>query len=324
LTQNESAATLANSQSRIKLPAMMVWAVLIAFCVLFAPTFQYFWTEWNRPHSPFGYGYLVPPTILYLLWCKRRRIREQPIEAGHWTSIAALFFGLFILYIGIRTSINLVLNAAFFVMLMAIPAFLWGPKVYKTIWGPLAFSATMIPWPDQITSIFLVPAQNFSANAANWTLNLLGQGSQLEGTRVVLDNYSFEVAKACSGLTIVFPVIAIAILNMMMVDAKMRTKLSVIVLSVPISMFANLLRIAIIGLIGNNGGTDLADKLHDPSGIIGVVIAVVLLIVLQWRMKAMNFYDDYMPSFAHYHEKDHGSDCPAQQDGNEPKEGIDR
>lgn len=309
MAQKDSAAVISNSQGRISLPAVMVWTVIAAFCVLFIPTFSYFWTEWNRPHSPFGYGYLVPPTILYLLWCKRKRIREQAVEPGHWLSLAALAFGMFVLYIGIRTSINIILNAAFFIMLMAIPAYLWGPKIYKVIWGPLAFSATMIPWPDQLTSIFLVPAQVFSAKAANWMLNALGQGSQLEGTRVVLDSYSFEVAKACSGLTIVFPVIAIAVLNMMMVDAKLRTKLAVIVLSVPISMFANLLRIAIVGLIGNNGGGELADKLHDPSGIVGVVIAVALLTVLQWKMKAMNFYEDYMPAFAHH----------TSEDGHEPQ-----
>lgn len=324
MTQNDSVAVISKSQSRFNFPSILVWGVILVFGVLFIPTFGYFWTEWNRPHSPFGYGYLVPPTILYLLWCKRKRIREQPAEPGHWLSFATLLFGLFILYIGIRTSINIVLNAAFFVLLMAIPAYLWGGKIYRTIWGPIAFTATMIPWPDQLTSVFLVPAQVFSAKSANWVLNLFGQNSQLEGTKVVLDNYSFEVAKACSGLTIVFPVIAIAILNMMMVDAKLRTKLAVIVLSIPVSMFANLLRIAIVGLIGNNGGSDLADKLHDPSGIVGVIIAVVLLTVIQWRLKAMTFYEDYMPSFAHHHESEPGhGDSENPADG-EPKEGDNR
>jgi len=281
----------------------MAWGVIIVFGLLFIPTFQYFWTEWNRSHSPFGYGYLVPPTILYLLWCKRKRIREQEVEPGHWASLLMMLFAGLVLYIGIRTSINIILNAAFFIMLMTIPFYLWGAKVYKAIWGPIAFTATMIPWPDQITSVFLVPAQVFSAKSASWLLNHIGQPCQLEGTKVVLDNYSFEVAKACSGLTIVFPVLAIAILNMMMVQAKLRTKVAIVLLSVPISMFANLIRIALVGFIGNNGGTELADKLHDPSGIVGVILAVVLLTVLQWRMKAMTFFDDYMPSFAQVHDE---------------------
>lgn len=241
----------------------------------------------------------MPPTILYMLWCKRKRIAEQPCESGHWISLVVLLFSSVVLYVGIRTSINIILDAAFFTMLMVIPYYMWGAKIYKTIWGPLAFTATLIPWPDQITSLFLVPAQVFSAISAKWVLATLGQGATLDGTDIVLTSYKFEVAKACSGLTIVFPVVAVAILNMMMVDAKLRTKILVVILSVPISMLANLIRIAMIGLIGNNGGSDLADKLHDPSGWIGVVIAIVLLTVVQWRLSAMTFYDDYMPSFAH-------------------------
>lgn len=319
MAQNDTVATISNQPSREKLPTFMVWGVILVFSLLFIPTFQYFWIEWNRSHSPFGYGYLVPPTVLYMLWCKRKRIREQEVEPGHWVSLLGLLIGGLLLYIGIRTSINIILNAAFFVMLMSIPLYLWGLKVYRTIWGPIAFIATMIPWPDQLTSIFLVPAQVFSAKSASWVLSHLGQANQLEGTKVVLDNYTFEVAKACSGLTIVFPVIAIAILNMMMVDAKLRTKLAVIVLSVPISMFANLLRIVLVGAIGNNGGTELADKLHDPSGIVGVVLAVVLLTVLQWRLKAMTFFDDYMPSFAQHHDEE-----PASEPESEANEGEEK
>jgi exosortase len=297
LAHLEEISAMTASRRRWQPTTILNWIVAIGFAALFAPSFVYFWNEWNRSHSPFGYGYLVPPTILYLLWCKRKRIREQPIERAKWPGLVVIVFSVFLLYLGIQTGINLILSVAFYLLLLAIPYYLWGGAIFKTIWGPLAYTATMIPWPDQITAIFLVPSQELSAKAARLTLSLLGHGGYQDGTVIYLPNYMFEVAKACSGLTILFPVMAIAILNTMMIQASATRKAIVIASAIPISLLANTIRIALIGLIGDGGGAALADRLHDSSGLMGVIIAIVFLTLVQWATKCMTYYSDYMPSF---------------------------
>lgn len=283
---------------RLSPPSVAGVVVLLASAVVFSQLFQYYWDQWNKDHSPFGFGYLVPPTVAYLLWCKRNAIKSAESASG--SKLVLLLIGVAVLaeMLGMFTLFNFLQSLAFMVLLMAVPYYLWGRAVYAKIWGPLAFTATMVPWPEQITSRVLVPSQLLSTKLAAAMLNIAGTGPSVDGTTVTLNNYHFEVAVACSGLTILFPVIAIAILNGMMVDAALWRKALLVALAVPISLFANSLRIAIIGMIGNAGGEGLAARLHDSSGIFGVIIAIVFLTLAQWWLKCLHYHADYMPSFA--------------------------
>jgi len=40
----------------------------ILFLLAFWGLLAEFWARWTMEHSPFGYGYLVPPTVAFLVW----------------------------------------------------------------------------------------------------------------------------------------------------------------------------------------------------------------------------------------------------------------
>jgi exosortase len=293
----DEAARLESRRLRVTGPFVAGVVLVIASLLVFCQLFQYYWDQWNKDHSPFGYGYLVPPTVAYLLWCKRKAVKTAQVRAGAWPILAVIVLAIVAEMVGILSVFNLLQSVAFMALILAVPYYLWGREVFAKIWGPLAFTATMIPWPDQLTSMILLPSQTLSTKLAAAMLGIVGTSPQVDGTMVVLNNYHFEVAKACSGLTILFPVVAIAILNCMMVDAALWRKALVLVVSVPISLFANALRIAIIGVIGNAGGEALAGRLHDSSGLFGVFLAIVFLSLVQWWVKCLHYHADYMPSF---------------------------
>jgi exosortase len=293
----DEAARIEPRGFRIRATHVAALCLTIGFGLAFSQLFIYYWQQWTKDHSPFGFGYLVPPTVAFLLWCKRKSIAKAEVRSGSAWILLLAAFAAFVAMVGILSVFNLLQSLAFLILLMAVPYYLWGREVYARIWGPLAFTATMIPWPDQLTAILLLPSQLLSTKLAAGMLNGLGLGASMEATMVYLPNYQFEVAKACSGLTILFPVVAIAILNCMMVEAAMWRKVGVLLLAVPISMVANALRIAIIGIIGNAGGSGLAESLHDSSGLFGVFIAIILLSLVQWWLKCLSYHPDFMPSF---------------------------
>lgn len=294
----DEAARLEARRFRITPPVIVGALLVIASGLVFFQLFQYYWAQWNKDHSPFGFGYLVPPTIAFLLWCKRKSIAAEEVRPGGWWAMPVIVLAVGAEIVGMLAVFNLLQSLAFFILLMTVPYYLWGGSVYSRIWGPLAFTATMIPWPDQLTAMVLLPSQMLSTSMAAGILSLLGLRPAVDGTWIHLPTYGLEVAKACAGLTILFPVIAVTIFNLMIVRAALWRKFTVLLLAVPISMLSNAVRIAIIGVIGNSGGETLANSLHDTSGWFGVLLAIVLLAFVQKWLKCLKFYPEFVPKFA--------------------------
>jgi exosortase len=282
-------------------PSRGGWLLWLALGVVSVAAFQglfaYFWERWTQDQSPFGYGYFVPPTVLFLVWCRLRLSRGRPRVSGHSLALVGIVLLALTQCVALLSGVTLLQSIVFYGLLLLVPYYLWGPYVFAAIGGPLAYSAVMIPWPGQFTANLLLPSQLVSTKIATAMLSSVGTKSYVEGTLVYLPSYNFEVAAACSGLTILFPVVAIAILNVMMVRAAMWRKLVVVAFALPLAVLANGIRIAGIGLIGDGGSPQLADQLHDPSGWIAVGIAVVMLMMVQAAMKCNNFLPEYMPPF---------------------------
>lgn len=277
--------------------AAPIWLLIGLFTLAFWPTYVYWWERWTMYQSAFGYGYLVPPSVLFLIWCRRRQIAAAPKKAGHPLILIPILAAVLLQCAGLIARVSIVQSFAFFVLLMSVPYFVWGGAVYRHIWGALAYAATMLPWPPQIYGKLLLPAQEISTALAVRMLGMTGAAPEVtNGTTVSTGGgYEFEVAAACSGLTIVFPVIAITIMTVMMIRAPWWKIVFLLAIAFPLSIFANAVRIWTIAMIGDRWGADLANSLHDPSGIAAVVFATIVLTLIMWAMKAMDYKPEYMP-----------------------------
>ncbi|MCX7800410.1 MAG: exosortase/archaeosortase family protein [Fimbriimonadales bacterium] len=281
--------------SKPSLGPLSVALVALFFLLAFWGLFGEFWSRWTMEHSPFGYGYLVPPTVAYLVWRRWRVARVEPVESGRWYGWTGIAAAVLLHLVGVLSAVTTLQSAAFLALVLLVPYVLWGGRVFRHLWAPLAYSATMIPWPDQLTSRLLLPSQEVSTRLAVALLDFAGVHSYVQGTNVYTPNYHFEVARACSGLTILFPVAAIAILNAMMADAARWKKALLVASALPLSVLANSFRIALVGWIGDHGGAPLADRLHDASGWVGVLLAIVLLTLVQVRLGMLQYLPEYLP-----------------------------
>lgn len=275
--------------------AMPVWAVLAAFALAFWPTYGYWWNTWTAEQSPFGFGYFVPPTVAFLIWARRKKIAEEPKGAGHPLILLPILAAVGVHCLALIARINVLQSASFFVLAMAVPYWVWGARVYRHIWGALAYFATMLPWPQQFQGRLLLPSQELSTALSTRLLHWTGVPTLVEGTTVNTPHYGFEVAAACSGLTILFPVVSIVILTAMMLRAPWWKLVALLILAFPLSVFANAVRIWAIAMIGEFKGADLANTLHDPSGWMAVVFASLVLMGLMALLRCTTYKPEYMP-----------------------------
>ncbi len=273
-----------------------VWAVLVAMSLAFWPTYTYWWSAWTAEQSPFGFGYFVPPTVAFLIWARRGKIAEEPKVAGHplvWVPILA---AVALQCLALIARINVLQSRAFLILALPVPYLDWGGRVSRHIWGALAYLATMLPWPQQFHGRLLLPSQELSTTLSTTLLGWTGVPTLVEGTTVNTPHYAFEVAAACSGLTILFPVFSIVILTCLMLRTSWWKIAALLLLAAPLSVFANAVRIWTIALIGEFRGAELADTLHDPSGWMAVVFATLVLMGILAAMRCTEYKPEYMPA----------------------------
>lgn len=270
----------------------------LLFTLSYLRLFGYFWGRWTEEHGPFGYGYFVPPSVLFLLWCKRNDIRSAPVERAKGWAWGFAAFLMVTNLVAIVAAVTLLQSLTFLGLIMVVPYLVWGGAKYRHLWAALLYSGTMIPWPAQIISPILFKMQHVSIVLATKILSMMGLDPIVDGVMISLPRFNFEVAAACAGLTILFPTVACTIMTAMMVEAALWRRILLVVLAVPVSILTNAGRITLIGLIGNAGGTSLANTLHDASGFVGVVVCVLILSGIGSLIGCGKYLDMYMPSWA--------------------------
>jgi exosortase len=277
---------------------LLLGGLTVLFCLSYTHLFLYFWQRWTEDHGPFGFGYFVPPSVAYLLWANRQSIKEAPLLPAKGSAWVAVGLLALLQVVGAVANVTFVQSITFMGLLLAIPYCIWGPAKFKVLWAPLLFTATMIPWPGQISNVLLFKMQHLSVLMAAQLFSWLHLQPVIDGTSIILPQYMFDVAPACAGLTILFPTVACAILTVMMLKANLWRKLLYVGLSVPVSILTNGARISLVGIIGNMGGTDLASRLHDASGFLGVIVSVIVLSIIGTMIGCATYKDEYMPKWA--------------------------
>ncbi len=270
----------------------------VLFGLSYVRLFGYFWGHWTEEHGPFGYGYFVPPSVALILWCKRDLLSAAPMgRAKGWAWGLAAFFVLGNL-VAIVAAVTALQSLTFLGLVMVVPYLIWGGAKYRHLWAALLYTGTMIPWPGQLINPVLFRMQHVSVVLATKILTAMGLSPFVDGVTVHLPRFVFDVAAACAGLTILFPTVACTILTAMMVNAAVWRRVLLVLLSIPVSILTNAARITLVGVIGNSGGTDLANRLHDASGFVGVVVCVLILSGIGSLIGCGKYFDRYVPAWA--------------------------
>jgi len=274
-------------------PLLALAALLIA---AFAPLWAHYWTIWTADHGAFGFGYLVPPSVVYLVWANRDRLTEAGDSKPK--SVGWILLGVFacIQTLASLAEVRTLEGLSMMGILLAGAYCLIGPLRFKIVWPALAYTATMIPWPGDLTLGLLFRLQQWSIQSSTWLLGLLGQKPSMNGTLLNLPHYWFEIAPDCAGLTVLFPVMACAIFTAITLDVGLPNKLTYVVIAAPISVLTNTLRIVLIGLIGNGGGAATAARLHDASGIFSVLICLGILALIGKLIGCNKYLPQYAPT----------------------------
>lgn len=257
-------------------------------CALLAtlaiPTLGSLITTWNQ-HPDFAHGWLLLPVTVLLF------VKAQP-----WSVAAApqLALGMVTLCAGgiLHLAAQVVpwplIDYAGWVLLWrGVVLSWWGRQAAWRVMPVLAFAILMFPLPATWLNAVAIMLQNLIAQLADIVLNLFwvchrrGHLLYLAGMEEPL-----SVAVECSGVRQLFVFLAMSWLLTFFLPGPWWRRLCLIVVSIPIAILANVLRVLALAIIARQAGTSsIQGILHDAPLLVTLPLGGILL---WWCFRLLN------------------------------------
>lgn len=267
------------------------WPILTAFALLFGPTYydlsRGVWNTSQESHGPFII--MASLWVLSKLWPRLNALERQP---AYIAGYAVLLSGLFLYIIGRSQSLLAVEVFSQIPILVAIMLLTVGPAGLRLCWFPLLFLMFVVPLPGWIMDTVTLPLKRRVSDIVTNSLSYFGYPVAQNGVVIYISQYQLLVADACSGINSLYSLSAIGLFYVYMAKTMHNlNRLILLVLTLPVAFFANVLRVFVLVLITYYFGDGVAQSfIHDFSGLFLFVMSLILLFVIDLGVfYGMNF-----------------------------------
>ena len=275
----ESPAAL-REPGRVRGLAAVDGFVALTFLVsllIYVPTYVRLYNgPWQTEQE--GHGPLILLASAWLAWRQFDALLRTPARPALLSGGLALVFGLALMIV-CRSQDLLVIEAAsqIFVLLgLVLIASGWAGA--RLLVFPLGFLIFSVPPPGWAVDVVTVPLKGFVSDVVAGSLYHLGYPVAQNGVVIMVGPYELMVKDACSGMNSIFALSAIGVfyIHEFLVNAPIRAVLLAIAI-IPITVAANILRVAALVLLSYYIGADAVEGLlHDFTGIFLFVVAIGL------------------------------------------------
>lgn len=268
-------------------------AVLAALGLVFMqwPVYMEWWKQWTGPLSYYSHGPLVPIIVVVMVTASRRRLAASAIRPTWW-GLLVLIPAILVYVLGRWIDSATLYGYTFLLLLLGGVLLLAGTRWTRILLIPIIFTASMVPASSSVLDKMTIGLQILSTKIAAWLLTITGYEAMQQGT-VITSNYlpqSLYVGAVCSGFQLMISLITFTLFFVYMLQAPMYKKVVLLLFAVPLALFINSLRVAMIGYVGIWVGTaDSMIAFHNWSGYIGLIICFAILFGLAKLMKAADF-----------------------------------
>ncbi len=272
------------------------WRIVIVgvlFYFLFEQEVQRLFALWATPSE--SHGLLIPAFSLYFLY----QVRDKLLTTAGRPSLTG--FLLLLLFLGCYVS-SIIIKIGYLKPVMmiftlaALVLTVGGWRIFKLTWLPILFLIFAIKIPDQIYTPLTMQLRIWASLFAANLLDLL-PGVSCESTSVVIrgmyngEPIELNVADACSGMRLLRTFVALGVAMAWMEVRPTWQRVGLLISTMPIAIFCNMLRVLVTGLIYIYIGPEYATGvLHSMLGLVSLGVAFGLYGLLTWIMN--NFVVD--------------------------------
>jgi exosortase D (VPLPA-CTERM-specific) len=235
----------------------------------------------------YSHGFFIPLIAAWLVWLRRDAVVAS-MGTPSWAGPLLLLVAM-VLLVGERSAFFFVVQFGFVLALAGLVLALGGWGLLRVVWVPIAYLLFAIPLPYFLNVQLSAQLQLWSSELGVALLRLAGVTVLLQGNVIDLGYYKLQVVEACSGLNYLFPLLSLGFLAAYFFRAPFWQRALVFLSTIPITVVMNSVRIAVIGMLVERWGTDMAEGfLHFFEGWVIFMACALLLLGEVWLLARMS------------------------------------
>ena len=257
---------------------IFIFLLILSICGLYAQIFQGLYSAWSDDPN-YSHGFLVPFISGYFIWQNKEELLELELKPSTY-GLVLVVFALFVLISGTAAQEFFTKRSSFVFLLAGCVLFLLGWQWFKKLALPITFLFFMIPLPYIVYDAMAFPLKLFVAKFSVIALKLMGVIVLREGNIIMFPQTVLEVADACSGLRSLMSLLALGVALAVFTQRGTLQKILLVLLTVPIAIFTNMVRVIGTGFLAQYYGSAAAEGFfHEFAGMGVFLLAMVLLFV---------------------------------------------
>lgn len=160
----------------------------------------------------------------------------------------------------------------------ALTLLVGGRGAIKVGWPALVYLYLMIPIPERINSVLAFKLQSLATVASTSVLQTLGRPAISQGNIILMSGYHLEVARACSGLSMLLTFFALMTAVAFLSDREVWQRLLVFSSAIPVALASNVVRIVLTALAYPIFGPLKVEKFaHDFAGWLMMPVGLLFI-----------------------------------------------
>jgi exosortase len=281
-----SVGELAQSVVRSKafVPGLVV---TVGIFLVFWPLLRMLPGLWAGGDGYYSHGFLIPAMSAFIIFRRWPKLKQIPVQTG-WLALVLVIPLFFILRAAHRSEVSLILSMGLIMTMLFGIWFAAGHRWMLALSVPVLYLLFALPIWTMAIDVYTNPLQMLSTKVAYQMLQLGGFNPyQHDPTTIYLSQFVLDVGVPCSGLKLVLAVSAFTMFFIMIANLKAFGNLLMLAIVLPLCLFVNGVRIALIGVVGDMYGSDAGMAFHDYSGYIMLLLCFFILFkfarLLGWK-----------------------------------------
>lgn len=250
--------------------------------VLYIPTFAWMISRFNEVDSNYSHGILIPLVIGYIIWQKRQKLKKLEATPNGW-GLVILIISILTHLLALRLRIQFISSLSLLITVSGAILYLYGWKFLKELQFPLSLYLFMSPLPTVFTIYITFNLKMLAAQVATSIMQIFGMHLVREGSTIITSNATLVVDDQCSGIRSLISLMALGSVYAYLSPLDLKKKIVMFILTVPIAIIANIIRIMIMISVAFVYGSNIINNkvFHNLAGILVFAIAIILLFTAQ-------------------------------------------
>jgi exosortase len=261
---------------------------------LYAPTLRELVRTWLSDGN-YSHGIVVLPVALAIVYSKRRKLAEVPIEpSGRGNLLLAA--GLLVFAFSRWSDVTFLAGLSLVIVVAGLVWTFAGLRMLRELAFPIAFLVFMTPPPDFFVEKVGAPLQRASCSYAAMLGGICGLDVQSQGVMLLANGLTFEVDLPCSGIRAINCLTAFSAVLAYMARTSLVGRLAIFLAAIPVAFAANVLRVFVVIVVANVESLkpDVM-RFHDASGPVMFLLALAVVMLVKRRFEC-SWRDDVVPT----------------------------